>query len=267
MSAVDVREIDGAAPLRAACALLDTIWGSGTREPVVPFHLLRALSLTGGYIAGAYSGDDLLGVSVGFFGPPGERLLHSHVTGVAAGARGLGIGRALKLHQRRWAIARGVRRVRWTFDPLVRRNAHVNLARLGASVAAYLPDVYGPLDDEINAGDVSDRLLVEWDLESEQVARAIEGRSGPPDVPDTSAAAIALVVGADGGPEARDVAGPLVLVEVPADVEAMRRAEPALAARWRTAVREALGGPLGAGARVTGFGAGGYVVRLDEPCG
>lgn len=54
--------------------------------------------------------------------------------------------------------------ITWTFDPLVRRNAHFNLAKLGAGPARYLPDFYGPMRDGINGAGDTDRLMVRWDL-------------------------------------------------------------------------------------------------------
>ena len=88
--------------------------------------------------------------------------LHSHITGILPGVRRTGLGRAMKLHQRAWAAEHGLAWVTWTFDPLVRRNAWFNIGVLGAEVHEYLVDFYGPIDDAINAGDESDRLLVAW---------------------------------------------------------------------------------------------------------
>ena len=76
------------------------------------------------------------------------------------------VGYALKLHQRAWALQRGIATITWTFDPLVRRNAYFNLAKLGVRATRYLPNFYGAMQDPINAGDDTDRLLVDWDLAS-----------------------------------------------------------------------------------------------------
>lgn len=258
---MEIRELSGIAELMRACALFDGVWRPAPESRAMTVDMLAALTLAGSYAAGAWDGDELLGASVGFFGAPASRSLHSHVTGVSARARGLGVGFALKRHQRGWALDRGVTHVTWTFDPLVRRNAHVNLVKLAAAAVTYLPDLYGPLDDGINAGDPSDRLLVSWDLASARVAAAVEGM---PAAPDAGLAGAVAVLAADdaGRPVRADPGGAAtVLVDVPADVEALRRADPALASAWRAAVREVLGGLLGAGARVVGFaGTGGYVV-------
>ena len=103
-----------------------------------------------------------MGAAAGFLAEHDGPALHSHLAAVAPAARGLGAGAAIKFHQRQWAAARGLRTITWTFDPLIRRNAWFNLAKLGAAVEAYLPDFYGRMDDGINDGDATDRLLVVW---------------------------------------------------------------------------------------------------------
>jgi predicted GNAT superfamily acetyltransferase len=41
-------------------------------------------------------------------------------------------------------MARGFDLMEWTFDPLEIKNAHLNIARLGAIARRYQPDFYGP---------------------------------------------------------------------------------------------------------------------------
>lgn len=219
---VDIRVLDSGPELRRLGELFDQIWG--TTHPVVNHELMRAIAHAGGYAAAAYSGDDdLVGGSLGFLARHrGEPALHSHVTGVVPGVRGTGLGRAIKLHQRRWAADQGLRWITWTFDPLVRRNAWFNLEVLGARVEEYLVDFYGPIDDAINAADESDRLLVAWPVDPE---------SG------------------DTRPSEEDA----LTVPTPDDIVALRRTDPAAAAAWRQRVRRELGEPIQSGARVVAF--------------
>jgi predicted GNAT superfamily acetyltransferase len=245
---VVVHELHRFEQLKAAQRLFEQVWRPAEgNPPPVTVELLRALAHAGSYVVGAFAGTRMVGASVGFFTAPPDPALHSHITGVAREGRHRGIGFALKLHQRAWAMARGVPTVVWTFDPLVARNAWFNLAKLGAVPTGYLEDFYGPMTDAINAGMASDRLLLTWPLTDPAVAAACAGRSRQPARVQAEAA---LTVGPGLEPVATGTDAPAVTVAVPPDVEALG---PAQRRAWRGAVREALGGRLAAGAAVTGF--------------
>lgn len=269
---VTVRELDGLGELETVFRLYDTIWRPDPGNPPITVDLLRALGQAGNYVAGAFDGDLLVGASTGFFGPPGSGLLHSHVAGVSPTTRGAGF--ALKLHQRAWALRRGLREIEWTFDPLVARNAYFNLAKLAGTVARYLPNFYGAMLDAVNGSDESDRLLVRWHLTAERVVAACAGRPAACSA-EAELAAGAVVGLARGGhgdpagaaPEAApaavlDAPAPgTVLIAVPRDVERLRHTDPGAAKEWRFAVRRTLGALIDRGATVRGFDkAGWYVV-------
>jgi predicted GNAT superfamily acetyltransferase len=182
-----------------------------------------------------------IGATLGFLGWTGGLHLHSHMNAVDPGARGRGIGVALKLRQRAVCLAHGVTEMRWTYDPLIRRNAHLNLVRLGAEVVAFHPDFYGRLDDAITGADHSDRFEVRWRLDSPRTARAIA--RGP--VPEWRA---------EGG---------LALV---ADYERVRVDSPEVAARLRAASRDAFAVLVdGSGVRAELDSNGDYVFTRDDP--
>jgi predicted GNAT superfamily acetyltransferase len=265
---VVIRELHRPQELKAAQRLFEEIWRPAEgNPPPMTAELLRALAHAGSYVAGAFAGTRLVGASAGFFTAPpdlgpqpgphpdpqpaghsGSRLgLHSHITGVAPGGQHRGIGFALKVHQRAWALARGITVVAWTFDPLVARNAWFNLAKLGARPTAYLEDFYGPMTDAVNAGMASDRLLLAWRLDDPPVAAACAGR---PLQPPPVKADAALTVGPGLEPVAHRPDTPAVTVALPPALEAL---DPGQRRAWRQAVREALGGRLAAGAAVTGF--------------
>jgi predicted GNAT superfamily acetyltransferase len=245
---VVVRELHQPGHLLAVQRLFEEVWRPAAGDPPpVTANLLRALAHSGAYVVGAFAGTRMVGASAGFFTAPPDPALHSHITGVAPAGQHRGIGFALKLHQRAWALARGVPAVVWTFDPLVARNAWFNLAKLGALPTAYLEDFYGPMTDALNAGMASDRLLLTWRLDDPAVAAACAGR---PRQPPPVAAEPALAVGPDLEPVASATDAPAVTVAAPPDVEALA---PDQRRAWRAAVREALGGRLAAGAAVTGF--------------
>ena len=228
-----VRTLAGTDDLTVANDVLQRVWG--TEMPLAPLEFLVAMSHTGGYVAGAFDGDEMVGASLGLLAVHrGRPALHSHVTGLLPVARGTGLGRAIKLHQRAWAIERGLGFITWTFDPLVRRNAWFNLAVLGARADAYLPSFYGAMTDAINAGDESDRLYVSWDL-SDEVPSTPRDAGAHPD--------------------------PIALVPTPEDVVDLRRSDPVAVATWRRATRRALVGAFDAGHSIVGFTRdGNYVI-------
>jgi predicted GNAT superfamily acetyltransferase len=275
-SLVEVRDMTQPTEHQAAEALLARIWADPMGSPL-PAHVTRTLSLIGGYVAGAYDArGDLLGAAAGFLTGDTPELgpahLHSHIAGVAEPARSRNVGFALKLHQRAWALSRGITRITWTFDPLVARNAYFNLAKLGAHAVAYLADFYGDMTDGINAGQGSDRLLAQWDLCSEAAVLAIKGQRVTPDLAENDLAGLAaegrLVLRPDarGAPQrAGAIWNGLAACGIPADIERVRQDDPQLARAWRQALREVLGGAVEAGHRITGFARPGYYLLQKGP--
>jgi predicted GNAT superfamily acetyltransferase len=263
-SGVQIRELAEVDDLQRLCVLVDEIWHPEPTNPPVTAEFLRALAYAGNYVAGAFAGDQLAGICVGFFDAPAEHAMHSHIAGVSARVGGKHVGFALKLHQRAWALSRDVTTIAWTFDPLVCRNAYFNIVKLGAAAAEYLPDFYGAMDDLINAGDDSDRLLAVWPLAADSVASASQGAVSAADASRLRAAgaAVALDIDADGLPAIRDAdpRASTVLVRVPLDIETVRRHHEPVARRWRHAVRQVLGGLMSDGARVAGFDRSGWYV-------
>jgi predicted GNAT superfamily acetyltransferase len=271
-SGVQIRELAEVDDLQRLCALVDEIWHPEPTNPPVTAEFLRALAYAGNYVAGAFAGDQLVGACVGFFSSPAAHAMHSHIAGVSLRLLGKHVGFALKLHQRAWALSRDVMTITWTFDPLVCRNAYFNVVKLAASPAEYLPDFYGVMDDLINAGDDSDRLLVHWPLTADSVTRASKGAVASADVSRLRAAgaAVALDIDADGLPSIldTDARASTVLVRVPMDIETVRRHHEAVARRWRHAIRQVLGGLMAGGAQVTGFDRSGwYVVQHGSAAG
>lgn len=263
-SGVDVRIVHDLQGVAAVVELLHGIWRPEVDNPLVTVELLRALAHSGNYVSGAYDGDRLVGACVGFLAAPPGMALHSHVAGVSAYVRGRGVGSALKLHQRAWAIEQGLTTITWTADPLVRRNAYFNLAKLGARPVEYLIDFYGEIADAVNSGQGTDRLLLRWDITSALVDDAVNGFSPDfeSDVLLADGAVSALAVSGAGHPLVGEFgAGAVRLVQVPADIEAIRQVDPDLAREWRFAVRRVMGQLLGSGSRITGFTKDGcYVV-------
>jgi predicted GNAT superfamily acetyltransferase len=227
---VEIREVSAPHECAQVSALFTSIWGGHQH---IPPELGRAIAEAGGYVVGAYADDQMVAASVAVVGQANGRMhLHSHITGVVAGEQGRGVGLAVKRHQRTWARERGMDRVVWTFDPLVRRNAWFNLARLGVQVVRYEVDFYGPVQDAINGTDETDRLVVEWPTHGEEGPGAVAPRDDD------------------------------IMINTPSDIVAIRAGDPVGAQRWRVELRGALGERLTSGWSVVGVTSeGAYLVR------
>jgi predicted GNAT superfamily acetyltransferase len=140
-------------------------------EPYVTFVVA---SQTGGQVLGAFDGATMVGFTLGLVGlREGTPYLHSHMTGVLASHRDRHVGRHLKLFQREEALRRGIRHVEWTFDALETRNAHFNFNRLGAICRKCIPNCYGVTTSPLHRGLPTDRLLLDWQLDSKRVVAAM----------------------------------------------------------------------------------------------
>jgi predicted GNAT superfamily acetyltransferase len=230
MTQAHIQLVSTIADTEAMSAFFMQVWADGPE--VVPFDLALAVQHVGGYSAIAKVDGKIVGASFGFQGSldshPGQRILHSHVTAATVP----GVGFALKQHQKHWAIENDIDAITWTFDPLVRRNAVFNFEKLGAVGIEYLPNFYGTMTDAINAGDDSDRLFVYWSMRDELGAT-------PATAADQSYAANTEVSA--------------ILVELPEDIESLRKTNLAEAREWRARVREVLEPALAEGYRVTGI--------------
>src|SRR5580704_17363714 len=184
---VVIRKCQGIEEFQRCVTLQKEIWGERDIE-VEPATLFVVAAETGGQVLGAFDGERLVGYTLALVGfTDGTVFLHSHMTGVLAEYRDRGVGRALKLFQREEALGRGIRLIVWTFDPLEIRNAHFNLNRLGAIARKYLPNLYGLTTSPLHLGLPTDRLWVEWQLDSERVVAALSGLAGEPEAASSRA--------------------------------------------------------------------------------
>ena len=259
---IEIKSLEGLDAITDVASLFRTIWGPDEQD-LIGVSTLRALAHSGNYLSGAYLEGELIGANVGFLGwYEGTLQLHSHILGVLPMARGRNVGFALKQHQRAWCIERDIFKVTWTFDPLVSRNAYFNLTKLGASVTSYYVGFYGTMNDQINGQDESDRVLVEWTLDS---PRAVAASVGEHEIPDESSfvdrgGEVILQVGPDGAPVERPASSNTLLVGIPADVVQLRRDDKDRAAMWRRSSRAALQPSLNDGYAIQAMTRSGYYV-------
>ena len=171
---LQVRKLETLEEFRCCVELQRRIWGEADLE-VEPVTMFVVAAHSGGQVLGAFDNGRMIGYTLAVVGlRNGVPFLHSHMTGVLGEYRDRGVGRMLKLFQREEALSRGIRLVQWTFDPLELRNAHFNLNRLGAISRNYLPNLYGTTTSPLHRGLATDRLLVEWHLDSARTVAAIE---------------------------------------------------------------------------------------------
>jgi predicted GNAT superfamily acetyltransferase len=241
------------------------VWSAPDIE-VVPKDILLAIVHNGGLAVGAFVGPDLVGAAFGFPGfystPDGPRLKHhSHLLAVHPEWSSKGIGFALKRAQWQMVRKQGLDRITWTYDPLLSRNAHLNIASLGAVCNTYLRSEYGDMQDGLNAGLPSDRFQVDWWLNTGRVERRLSCRSRPTLTLEHYRLAEATLLEARLGvgpvvwppEEVFPLTGTLVLVEIPFDFLALKGLDLALARDWRFYSREVFENAFAAGYLVTDF--------------
>jgi chorismate synthase len=251
---VTIRPLASAEERLECVRLQEATWGNGFADQVPPSILMIAQEM-GGVASGAFLGDRLVGFVFGITGlREGRRAHWSDMLAVRTEHRGLGIGYRLKLHQRQMLLGLDVETVYWTFDPLVARNAHLNLRRLGAISRTYFRDLYGRSNSPLHQGIGTDRLLAEWWISHERVASLLEGvRDGPAQPAALPTNSVLINPPAAGGALPRpgdDLAAPgerPLEVAIPSNIDQVRAADPGLARAWRENVRAAFEAAFAAG--------------------
>jgi predicted GNAT superfamily acetyltransferase len=275
-----IRLLETPEEMTALEALQRIVWTAPDIE-IVPKDLMLAVVHNGGLAIGAFVVEDMVGAVFGFPGfyttPDGPRLKHhSHLLAVHPDWNSKGIGFALKRAQ--WQLIRrqGLDRITWTYDPLLSRNAHLNITRLGAVCNTYLPSAYGSMLDGLNAGLSSDRFQVDWWIDTERVRRRLDRRSRMSLTPDHYRLADAAILEAHldrdslaHPPEVvLPLTGTLALVEIPSDFLTLKASDLSLARAWRSYSREVFETAFASGYLVTDFvhgnGRSFYVLTYGE---
>ena len=158
---IQIRELKDFQDQDSARRIFDITWSLDAGTEITP-NLLQAMVHSGSYLSGAFIDNKIVGAAFAFPATNGSLHLHSHMTAVLPEYRDKGVGYALKIDQWSWAKKNNYSYLSWTFDPLVRRNAKLNIAKLGVEISDYFPNFYGDMPDALNAGDESDRLMVSW---------------------------------------------------------------------------------------------------------
>jgi len=230
-----VRELESLQDQDSGRKIFDLAWAMDAGTEITP-NLLQAMVHSGSYLSGAFVDNKIVGAAFAFPATNNGLHLHSHMTAVLDAYRDKGVGYALKVDQWNWAKKHKYSHLSWTFDPLVRRNAKLNIVKLGVDISAYYPNFYGEMPDALNAGDESDRLMVSWSTDmDEPKARQLIAHPKPDDI----------------------------LIEIPEDIVAIRSKDQSKSMKWRRQVRDQFLAAFEKNGKVVGFSTNNeYVVRI-----
>jgi predicted GNAT superfamily acetyltransferase len=234
-NSIQVRELVNLQDQDSGRKIFDLTWAMDAGTEITP-NLLQAMVHSGSYLSGAFIESKIVGAAFAFPATNNGLHLHSHMTAVLDEYRDQGVGYALKIDQWNWAKKQKYPYLSWTFDPLVRRNAKLNIVKLGVDIASYHSNFYGEMLDALNAGDESDRLMVSWRTDiDEPKARELITHPKPDDI----------------------------LIEIPVDIVAIRTKDPSESMKWRRQVREQFLSSFEKNGKVVGFSSNNeYVVRI-----
>ena len=266
MTSPTIKILESPEEMTSVESLQRLVW-PGSETDVVPAHVFITASHNGGLVIGAFVDRQLVGFVFGFPGlestPDGPRPKHcSHMLGVDPGFSGQGIGFALKRAQWQMVRHQGLDHVTWTYDPLLSRNAYLNIAKLGAVCNTYRRSEYGDMRDGLNAGLPSDRFQLDWWITTRRVDQRLGKRPRRPLTLDHFLKAdiqplYSLQYARTDLPHPPEHVpafdGRLILAEIPSDFMALKAADFALARDWRFFSREVFETAFGNGYIVTDF--------------
>ena len=242
---ITIRAVKTIEESRMVVDLALRVWG-GKPLDVMPDHMLITVAKNGGVVLLACDGDEPVGFVFGFLGFTDQLLLKhcSHEAAVLPKYQNRGLGYQLKAAQRQMLLKQGLDHATWTFDPLETRNANLNLHKLGGVSSTYLRNVYGEMDDGLNAGLPTDRFLVDWWVASEWVRSRIDEKVFLPSLSEWLEQGIKVL-----NAPTRNRDGHLVpiiprssgdafedryyLLEFPTNIQAIKQTDLGLAYAWR----------------------------------
>jgi len=266
-----IRDIELIAEMREVESLQKKVWACDDRD-LVPLTMLVATKEVGAILVGAFDEPSLVGFAYSFVGYERDRAVHhSHMLAVTPSYRNFNLGYKLKLAQRERALAQGITRITWTFDPLQSLNAYFNFGKLGVLADRYETNFYGEETSSFlhQIGSGTDRLWVNWPLDSQRVREKMETVASWKETLGEPEQIVSLVrVSADNLPQRNDSAEVLgqekLIVEIPADINTLQRENPELAVSWREATRWAFTEAIPSGYLVEEFYG---LARRDQPVG
>lgn len=253
---IEYRELKTAAEFAALVDLEMIVWQMSARV-AVPESIMQAIAHTGGSVIGAFAGGQLIGFALAFLAREQDDIYPwSHMAAVHPAYQSRGIGFQIKQRQRAWALRQGYRRMGWTFDPLQRRNAHFNLRQLGAAASAYHNNFYGEMTDGINAGLPSDRLQIDWQLDTPRTAAHAAGQITPLfEAAAEAATPFALLADDANAPALPPLTwdAPAYRVAIPLNAPLLKETQRDRLLAWQQALRQTLQAAFARGYRLVDF--------------
>lgn len=242
---MEIRKLSTPAEYLDAENVQRVVWHFPDRE-IIPLNELVVMQKNGGHVFGAFDHQKMTAFCFGVPAYKDGTIYHySRMLGVMPGYQDSGIGYTMKLKQREYVLKQGIDLVVWTFDPLQSRNAYLNIEKLGCVIREYSVNIYPGSGSQFNAGLESDRFSPEWWIASRRVKDRIAGRRGSYELGDFAVALETRVTSA-GWREPVDVRTRRrerrISVEIPDDIDALKKDDLDLARRWREATREAFVG-------------------------
>ena len=230
---VQIRRARGVEDYQMIVELEKQVWGYADPADLAAVPILMIANRFGGAVLVAEDpAQRLIGFAMANLGRRSQEKLFwwSHMTAVAQEYQNRGVGLRLKLRQREEALAEGIDEIHWTFDPLQALNAHFNLHKLGVIVREYEENVYGHSTSRLHQGLPTDRFVAEWRLKADR---------------------------------AKSTGSDRVLLEIPANVNELRRTDILSAKAWQDRIREACQSYFAAGYVVTDFVEGHYILEKE----
>jgi len=246
MGRIEIRPFESIDEFQQCVEFQAHTWGGHFTERV-PIAILKVSQRLGGISSGAYdTKGQLVGFIFGMTGVQNGEVVHwSDMLAVKPDLRNSGLGVRLKDYQRKALLAKGIRKMHWTFDPLESKNAYLNLNKLGATSKEYIRDIYGQTDSPLHSGIGTDRLVTTWILDSPRTIERIQGEGHNSEAAQKVRHLSVFEVEKKHGlirpmQPNLNLAVPAVSIPIPLSIQSLKKESLELAVEWRVAVRNAL---------------------------
>ena len=246
MDRIEIRPFESIDEFQQCVEFQAHTWGGHFTERV-PIAILKVSQRLGGISSGAYdTKGQLVGFIFGMTGVQNGEVVHwSDMLAVKPDLRNSGLGVRLKDYQRKALLAKGIRKMHWTFDPLESKNAYLNLNKLGATSKEYVRDIYGQTDSPLHSGIGTDRLVTTWILDSPRTIERIQSEAPNSEAAQKVRHLSVFEVEKKHGlvrpmQPNLNLAVPAVSIPIPLSIQSLKKASLELAVEWRVAVRDSL---------------------------